>query len=137
TDRGDHPTAPTRRLCSTGRDLSRCTLAGGRRDQLTNASVAAQFGVATIVAQLYLSGMLQRTLPAGFIAPCLPTKTDKLPSGSQWLHKTSHAGSRIIARKNGGRGGLLQPSWKCPPPPLPADRRDVGTPALALLHHRR
>jgi hypothetical protein len=28
--------------------------------------------------------MLQRTLPAGFIAPCLPTKTDRLPSGSQW-----------------------------------------------------
>src|SRR5262249_21350530 len=27
-----------------------------------------------------------RTLPTGFIAPCLPTKTDKLPSGSQWLH---------------------------------------------------
>jgi len=25
--------------------------------------------------------MFQRTLPAGFIAPCLPTKTDKLPSG--------------------------------------------------------
>jgi hypothetical protein len=25
--------------------------------------------------------MLQLTLPAGFIAPCLPTKTDKLPSG--------------------------------------------------------
>jgi hypothetical protein len=22
---------------------------------------------------------------AGFIAPCLPTKTDRLPSGSQWL----------------------------------------------------
>jgi len=30
--------------------------------------------------------MLQRTLPAGFIAPCLPTKTEKLPSGSEWLH---------------------------------------------------
>ena len=30
--------------------------------------------------------MSQRTLPAGFIAPCLPTKTDRLPSGSQWLH---------------------------------------------------
>ena len=27
--------------------------------------------------------MLQLALPAGFIAPCLPTKTDKLPSGSQ------------------------------------------------------
>jgi outer membrane protein OmpA-like peptidoglycan-associated protein len=32
--------------------------------------------------------MLQRPLPAGFIAPCLPSKTDKLPSGSQWLHLT-------------------------------------------------
>jgi len=31
--------------------------------------------------------MLQRTLPAGFIAPCLPTKADTLPSGSQWLHE--------------------------------------------------
>jgi hypothetical protein len=29
--------------------------------------------------------MLQRTLPAGFIAPCLPTKTDRLPSGDPWL----------------------------------------------------
>jgi hypothetical protein len=36
--------------------------------------------------------MLQRTLPAGFIAPCLPTKTDKLPSGSQWLHEIKHGG---------------------------------------------
>jgi hypothetical protein len=31
--------------------------------------------------------MLQRTLPAGFIAPCLPTKTTTLPSGGQWLHE--------------------------------------------------
>jgi hypothetical protein len=45
--------------------------------------------------------MLQRTLPAGFIAPCLPTKIDKLPSGSQWLHEIKHDGFRIIARKNG------------------------------------
>jgi ATP-dependent DNA ligase len=45
--------------------------------------------------------MLQRTLPAGFIAPCLPSKTDKLPSGSQWLHEIKHDGFRIIARKNG------------------------------------
>src|SRR4029453_17670744 len=44
--------------------------------------------------------MLQRTLPAGFIAPCLPTKTDKLPSGRQWLHEIKHDGFRIIARKN-------------------------------------
>jgi ATP dependent DNA ligase domain len=47
--------------------------------------------------------MLQRTLPAGFIAPCLPTKTDKLPSGGQWLHEIKHDGFRIIARKSDGR----------------------------------
>jgi bifunctional non-homologous end joining protein LigD len=47
--------------------------------------------------------MLQRTLPAGFIAPCLPTKTSKLPSGSQWLHEIKHDGFRIIVRKDGPR----------------------------------
>jgi ATP-dependent DNA ligase len=47
--------------------------------------------------------MLQRSLPAGFIAPCLPTKTDKLPSGSQWLHEIKHDGFRIIARKTGAQ----------------------------------
>jgi bifunctional non-homologous end joining protein LigD len=47
--------------------------------------------------------MLQRTLPAGFIAPCLPSKTDKLPSGSQWLHEIKHDGFRIIARKKGAQ----------------------------------
>jgi ATP-dependent DNA ligase len=47
--------------------------------------------------------MLQRTLPAGFIAPCLPTKTDKLPSGDLWLHEIKHDGFRIIARKDGDR----------------------------------
>ena len=54
--------------------------------------------VAIAVAPFYLARMLQRTLPAGFIAPCLPTKTDKLPSGSQWLHEIKHDGFRIIAR---------------------------------------
>jgi bifunctional non-homologous end joining protein LigD len=44
---------------------------------------------------------LQRTLPAGFIAPCLPSKTHKLPSGSEWLHEIKHDGFRVIARKNG------------------------------------
>jgi bifunctional non-homologous end joining protein LigD len=47
--------------------------------------------------------MLQRTVSAGFIAPCLPTKTDKLPSGSQWLHEIKHDGFRIIARKTGAQ----------------------------------
>ena len=55
------------------------------------------------LANSILVHMLQRTLPAGFIAPCLPTKTDKLPSGGQWLHEIKHDGFRIIARKDGPR----------------------------------
>src|SRR6476660_1795044 len=47
--------------------------------------------------------MLQRTLPAGFIAPCLPTKTTQLPSGGQWLHEIKHDGFRIVARKSDGQ----------------------------------
>ncbi len=57
--------------------------------------------VALSIADFYLGRMLQRTLPAGFIAPCLPSKTDKLPSGSQWLHEIKHDGFRVIARKDG------------------------------------
>src|SRR5262245_57174902 len=37
-----------------------------------------------------------RTLPTGFIAPCLPTKTDQLPSGGLWIHEIKHDGFRII-----------------------------------------
>jgi len=44
-----------------------------------------------------------RALPPGFIAPCLPTKTDKLPSGGLWLHEIKHDGFRVIARKDGDR----------------------------------
>src|SRR6516164_11292977 len=44
-----------------------------------------------------------RTLPAGFIAPCLPTKTDQLPSAGLWIHEIKHDGFRIIARKDGER----------------------------------
>ena len=47
--------------------------------------------------------MLQAYLAGRVIAPCLPTKTDKLPSGSQWLHEIKHDGFRIIARKDGER----------------------------------
>jgi bifunctional non-homologous end joining protein LigD len=47
--------------------------------------------------------MLQRVLPAGFIAPCLPSKTHELPSGSEWLHEIKHDGFRVIARKNGAQ----------------------------------
>ena len=47
--------------------------------------------------------MLQRTFPAGFIAPCLPTKAHTLPSGGLWLHEIKHDGFRVIARKDGDR----------------------------------
>jgi ATP-dependent DNA ligase len=53
------------------------------------------------------SSMLQRNLSAGFIAPCLPTRAAKLPSGSEWLHEIKHDGFRVIARKDGPWPRLL------------------------------
>src|SRR5246127_4796312 len=47
--------------------------------------------------------MLQRSLPTRVIAPCLPTKTDKLPPGDGWLHEIKHDGFRVIARKTGAQ----------------------------------
>jgi bifunctional non-homologous end joining protein LigD len=44
---------------------------------------------------------MQHPLPAGFIAPCLPTKAQSPPSGPLWLHEIKHDGFRVIARKNG------------------------------------
>ena len=44
-----------------------------------------------------------RTLPAGFIPPCLPTKAPRPPSGALWLHEIKHDGFRVIARKDGAR----------------------------------
>jgi bifunctional non-homologous end joining protein LigD len=32
-----------------------------------------------------------------------PSKADKLPCGSQWLHEIKHDGFRVIARKNGAQ----------------------------------
>jgi ATP-dependent DNA ligase len=42
-----------------------------------------------------------RALPAGFIAPCLPTNASQPPSREQWLHEIKHDGFRVIARKDG------------------------------------
>jgi ATP-dependent DNA ligase len=49
----------------------------------------------------------QRTVPAGFIAPCLPTKASTPPSGGLWLHEIKHDGFRVIARKDGARVRLF------------------------------
>jgi ATP-dependent DNA ligase len=43
------------------------------------------------------------TLPAGFIAPCLPMTAARPPAGPLWLHEVKHDGLRIIARKDGRR----------------------------------
>jgi bifunctional non-homologous end joining protein LigD len=47
--------------------------------------------------------MLSRTLSAGFVQPCLPTKVPRPPSGALWLHEIKHDGFRVIARKDGER----------------------------------
>ena len=49
--------------------------------------------------------MLHRpgALPAGFMAPCLPTTAPQPPSGAAWLHEIKWDGFRVIARKIGER----------------------------------
>ena len=42
-----------------------------------------------------------RALPAGFIAPCLPSSAPQPPSGEDWVHEIKHDGFRVIGRKNG------------------------------------
>ena len=44
-----------------------------------------------------------RTLPVGFIAPCLPSSAPQPPSGELWVHEIKHDGFRVIARKAGKR----------------------------------
>jgi bifunctional non-homologous end joining protein LigD len=44
-----------------------------------------------------------RTLPAGFIEPCLPTSAKRPPSGDGWLHEIKHDCFRCMARKDGKR----------------------------------
>jgi bifunctional non-homologous end joining protein LigD len=44
-----------------------------------------------------------RTLPAGFVTPCLPTRASQPPSEPPWVHEIKHDGFRIVARKEGER----------------------------------
>src|SRR5258705_9206448 len=70
--------------------------------------------------------MLQRILPAGFIAPCLPTKTDKLPSSGEWLHEIKHDGFRVIARKKGAQVKLYSRPGNDLTYRFSSDHRDLG-----------
>ena len=35
-----------------------------------------------------------------FIEPCLPSRADKPPSGSNWIHEIKHDGYRLITRRD-------------------------------------
>src|SRR6516225_5484668 len=50
-----------------------------------------------------------RALPAGFIAPCLPSSAPHAPSGKEWLREIKHDGLRVIARNDGKRVKLYRP----------------------------
>ena len=39
--------------------------------------------------------LLPRALPAGFIAPCLPTSSPQPPSGDVWLHEIRKENKRV------------------------------------------
>jgi hypothetical protein len=39
--------------------------------------------------------------PQGFVEPCHPTRADKPPSGSDWVHEFKHDGYRLIVRPDG------------------------------------
>jgi bifunctional non-homologous end joining protein LigD len=44
-----------------------------------------------------------RTLPAGLIEPCLPTRAGTPPSGPGWLHEIKHDGFRMMVLREPGR----------------------------------
>jgi bifunctional non-homologous end joining protein LigD len=50
-----------------------------------------------------MSSLRACTLPAGFVAPCLPTSAGQPPSGEIWLQEIKWDGFRVIARKTGAR----------------------------------
>jgi ATP-dependent DNA ligase len=52
---------------------------------------------------IYVRTILSRSLPVGFVAPCLPTSAPRPPSGEGWVHEIKHDVFRIIARKDGER----------------------------------
>jgi ATP-dependent DNA ligase len=51
-----------------------------------------------------------RTLPPGFVPPCLPTKAPRTPTGDAGLHEIKHDGFLVVARKDSGRVRLYAPA---------------------------
>jgi hypothetical protein len=100
---------PTRRLRTTDRDLRQRTGLRPREQSLPQNPNLDWRSCNHHWPTLSIPLCLQPTFPAGFIAPCLPTKTDKLPAGDLWLHDIKHDGFPIIARKSNGRVRLYSP----------------------------
>ena len=42
-------------------------------------------------------------MPSGFIAPCLPSRAARPPSGPLWVHEIKHDGYRLMVRRDGAR----------------------------------
>ena len=58
-------------------------------------------------APYLLRMLLLPTLPAGFIAPCLPRTAPRPPSGPLWLHEVKHDGYHLIVQRDGKRVRLF------------------------------
>ena len=48
-------------------------------------------------------------LPQGFIAPCLPTATQRPPGGLAWVHEIKHDGYRLMAPPRRQQGPAVHP----------------------------
>jgi hypothetical protein len=44
---------------------------------------------------------LPNALTNGFVAPCIPTRAAKPPTGPDWIHEIKHDGYRLIVRRDG------------------------------------
>jgi hypothetical protein len=75
-----------------------------------------------------------RALPAGFVAPCLPSSAPQAPSGEEWLHEIKHDGFRVIARKSGERVRLYSRPGNDLTTPLSTPFRWLETPTSQLAH---
>jgi ATP-dependent DNA ligase len=53
--------------------------------------------------------------PSGFIPPCLPSKTDRPPTGPLWVHEVKHDGYRLMVRWDGDRVRCFGPASSTPP----------------------
>ena len=51
--------------------------------------------------------MSNRNTPLGFVEPCLPSPTEKPPSGDDWIHEIKHDGFRFLAWRDGYRVRLF------------------------------